>query len=165
MATDNRATVAQQLYDAFISDTRTNGEKFDRLADGSPQWMTDIVRAAHGDMMPDDMRYTMIRECLSNLVDYDPDDWQDRDSEIADSLVDVYNTARVRWLASHLSRGAYCDEALEEGIADRESVYNIIGSGQYMEYREILAQLIGAIEERAEELAESGDETDDDSDE
>jgi hypothetical protein len=167
MATDNRAAIAQSIADAFTTGTRTDGTEYVFLADGHPDWMRDIMHAAHGDMLPDDYRYSMIRECISSLTDRDPDDWEDDVIEIADGLVDVYNHARVKWLESSLARGAYCDDALEEGLASADSgIYAIIGIGQYMEYREILGALIQAIEERAEEESadDSADDAADDSD-
>lgn len=156
----NRNQIARAFADAFITDKRADGVEFVRLADGSPEWMTEAVRAAHCDMMPEDTRYSMIRECADALADRDADEWEDSTGEIADGLVDVYNNARLTWLASNLHRAAYCDEAQDEGlVSDKASMFDRIGVGQYMEYDEILRELVQAFQDRADEEEETDDES------
>lgn len=141
------------LSRAFMRDTRTSGEEFTRLADDSPEWMRDIVRACHGNMMPDDWRYRMIEECADALADREPDQWEDDSHEIADSLVDVYNGPRLQWLASRLDRSAYVDEARDEGLISPDAdTFDQLGIGQFMEYREILDLLIRAIGDTADDI-------------
>lgn len=150
---DTRTLVAEELYRALVTDTRTNGETFIKLVDGHPDWMTDVMHEAHGDMLPDDWRYKMIDEVLGDLLEYDPDNWEDRSSEICDGLVDVYNSDRMKWLNSHHSRASYVDEARDEGLIGRDAdLMDQLGSGQYREYEEILHSLVRSITERAEEL-------------
>lgn len=143
--------LASQLFDAMETKTRDNGDSFVKLAEGSPEWMTEAVHAAHGDMLPDDWRYRKIMEAAEALASGDdPDDG----GEWADNAVDVYDADRLRWLASHSSRVDYCDEAAEEyggegGMIDR------MGWGQYREASEVWALLVEALRDL---------ETDDDSD-
>lgn len=149
---DKYTASAQALLDALITDKRTDGTEFVRLADGSPQWMTDAVHAAHGDMLPDDTRYSMIRECLSEMIQMDPEEWDYSSNQIADTLIPVYNAERIKWLASHLNRAAYCDEAQEQSfVSEKSSLMDRIAAGMYVEYIEIADSLISSVNDRAEE--------------
>ena len=58
-----------------------------RLKDGAPEWVTDLVHDAHGDMLPDDWRYSVIQDALETIAD--SDDPEDASGEFADSQVDV----------------------------------------------------------------------------
>lgn len=159
---ERKAKIAQSLYDALNAEERDDGSKFYRLDAGSPEWMTDIIRAAHCDMMPDDWRYKMIVELLCDLTSDDPDQWEEHISEYADRNTDVYNSELLRWLASHLERAFYCDEARDEGYVNEDSdMYARISAGQAFEYREIGYALVNAIAARADEDASAADENGD----
>jgi len=140
----NAQTAAQALYNALIIDKRTDGTEFIRLDTDSPEWMQNAVRDAHAGMLPDDTRYSMIRECAGALADLE--DWENT-HETADGLVDIYNNDRLIWLASSLSRADYCDEAQSEDyVSESASMFDRIGAGQYMEYSEILGSLVGSLQ-------------------
>lgn len=128
------------------------GETFVRLREGSPAWMTDVVRAAHdgGEMLPDDWRYAAIRSALDCIAE--SDDAEDAAHEWADSEIDVYTSSRLEWLGSHSARLGYCDEARREGIAG-ESLLDQIGAGQYTEAREVFEQTLAALKVEAERAA------------
>lgn len=155
---------AQALYEALETRKREDGSRFVTLRDGSPEWMTEVVHAAHGDMLPDDWRYA----CIAAAAEYiaEADDPEDADSEFADSQVDIYNGARFAWLASNLNRMGYCDEAQEEGIAsETATVVELIGAGQYMEAAEVYSMLLSALTEQVEEDdADTDTDTDTDAD-
>ncbi len=102
------------------------------LCDNAPQWAVDVVRKAHGDMMPDDWRYHVIRAACEYLSE-DRDD----DHEFADGQVDVYTSDRTAWLASSLDRVAYVVDAAADYGA-RPDPIDAIAQGQYAEAEEIL---------------------------
>jgi hypothetical protein len=140
------SAIISAFFAAMITDKRTDGTDFIRLDNDAPEWMSDAIQKAHGGMMPDDMRYKMIRECLGNMLDRIADDAEDFDNldtgEIADGLVDIYNMARLEWLASSLYRAEYCDDAQADGlVAEDATIFDRIGMGQYQEYSEILWSL------------------------
>lgn len=144
---------------AFESDKREDGTDFLKLSENKAEWMTDAIRAAHADMMPEDRRYAMILESLEKIVDCMDDDAEDFDNlssgELADSMVDIYNWDRLQWLASNLYRAYYCDEAAENGLSENATMFERIGYGQYMEYVEILESLYNSILEVCENQEEN----------
>lgn len=153
------AIVATEFYKAFEPAKRdATGETFYRLKDGSPQWMTDAIHAAHdalaGGRMPDDWVYDACRGIASDLDDLEPADAQsalDEMHEIADSQVDVYTSALTKWLASHSDNIALCDEACEELGSDDTDTIKRISLGQYHAYELIGAALIGVFETESDE--------------
>jgi hypothetical protein len=55
------------MSQAFETRKRDNGDKYVALKDGSPEWMTDVCHKAHGDMLPDDWRYSFISEAVDYI--------------------------------------------------------------------------------------------------
>ena len=151
--TEKLATVAKEFAEAFITDKRDDGKKFTKLRDGSPQWMTDAVHAAHGDIMPDDWIFDQCDSIARSLTEYEPERWEDAAHDIADGLVDVYNNDRARWLAIHLDFGAIVDEAVEE-LGCEGGIYDRIGIGQYRFLSSMVGALVNAITEEAERREE-----------
>lgn len=92
MTTQTIKSLASAMYSAFITDTRANGEEFIRLADGSPEWMTNVIHAGHGDLLPDDYRYRTIREACGFLADLD----EDEDLDDAPSPSPMTSTSTMR---------------------------------------------------------------------
>jgi hypothetical protein len=133
---------AQEAYDWFETAERQEVESITRLKEGAPEWVTELVYRAHGEFLPDDWRYVAIRAALGDIADNEPDDLDEYAAEWADGHVDVYNAARVQWLASNLNRAAYCDEAAAEfGLDEERGIFHLIGLGQYMEASEVYASI------------------------
>lgn len=132
---------AEAFAGSFEQAERSDGETFIRLRSGSPTWMTDIVRAAHGEMLPDDWRYACIAAAAEHIAQYDSEDEaQDADGPFADGQVDVYTSDRYDWLSSHGYRSGYCDEAREEygySPAEAMTIEDQIALGQYYEASEV----------------------------
>lgn len=140
------------LAGSFETRRRDSGEDFTVCKDDAPEWVRDAVRSAHGDMLPEDTKYSMICESAGKLTEYADDDstvdsLRDQIGEMADSMVDIYSADRVRWLASDFRRAFYIDDAREEGLIGPDtSTLDQIGIGQFQEYYEILGHLLSAIE-------------------
>ena len=108
------------------------------LKDEAPEWCSKLVREIHGDMLPDDWKYLHIYLMADGIAE---DGFQD-EHEVAESLVDVYNSALTDWLASHGARQGYCDEADEQGlVAETADIIKRIQMGQYLELLEIYQAL------------------------
>lgn len=153
--TDTRAALAQKLYKAFCTGTRSKamgGGTFYKLRSNAPQWMTDAIREAHdrGDILPNDWIYDQCHTIASNMSDTDPADWEDSVGEWADSGVDIYNSDRSRWLGSHGAFASIVDEAVSELGHSDQGLIGDIGLGQYYMIERIAQVLIRAVTDKAE---------------
>jgi hypothetical protein len=142
--------LADQVYAQFEKRTRDNGREFWVLKDGKPEWVQDLCHEAHGDMAPDDWKYQFVLEAVAAFSEADdPDDVQ--------LEADVYNSELLQWLASHLARAGYVDEAVQEyGIGTKDfDLMSCIGLGQLREKEEVLSIVRNYLERMAEESEES----------
>lgn len=147
-------TAAQEFTAALIADTRPDGTSFVRCTDDAPEWVREAVYAAHAGMMPDDTKYSMVRDvadAIAEALEYS-EDLDDARHERVDGLVPTYNSDRVKWLASHLDRASYVDDARREYGTEGADLFDQLGAGIYAEYDEIWGILADAIAERADEL-------------
>ena len=148
------AKVAAQSFETArraTGDTETgpreNGEEYVRITKGSPDWVSEMVYEAHGEMFPDDWKYACISAACEWIAGSE-DPW-DEVSEFADAYVDVYTSDRIAWLASHLFRPGYCTEAAEEFGTESHDVIELIGLGQYYEANEVYSIVLGFLERQA----------------
>lgn len=113
-----------------------------------------LALAAHSDgsMLPDDWRYEFIAYALSALSETnDPDD--------IDIEADVYTSELTAWLHSRNDRTAYCDEAVSEGlISEGSDMFARLTAGQYLEKREVLAQVRAYLESELDDMTTVDDE-------
>lgn len=147
---------AGAAYKWFETAHRPDGETYDRIRDGAPEWIGDVTYAAHGagDILPDDYRYEWTRAALAHIADggYDTaDDARDDAWEFADSSVGVMNATRFAWLASDLSRQGYVDEAMSE-FGPFDSIAQAIGAGMAREAEEVYYEVVQALENHAENV-------------
>lgn len=139
---------AREAVDWFESatrgDTGKDEDRYIRTKDGTPEWVRDIVHAAHGsDFLPDDYRYKWTMEALEYIADADdPED----SSDFADQAVDEYTGARFAWLASNLQRASYVDDAIENLGRSDQGIIGDIGLGQYQEAGEVYGIVLDALE-------------------
>jgi hypothetical protein len=159
------SSLADEAYALFQRRERDNGESFTSLKDTAPEWLHDLVREAHGEFLPDDWRYDAIRSALGDIGDSGAetaDDLDDVAHEFADGNVDTYNAARIAWLASHLSRAGYCDDAAQEfgfEVTQERGIFDLIGLGQYRESEEIFQSVRESLEARLEEMQDADEES------
>lgn len=137
--------VARRMARRFTQRTREDGTKYTTLTDEADEWMRDVVREAHGDMLPDDWRYEAIASAVEFIAE--EDDADDRQDEWADGYVDVYSSALIEWLGSHGARAGYVQEARDDFGDAGEDVWEEIRRGQFYEAREVIGLVLGALEE------------------
>lgn len=137
------AGLAGEVLARFEQRTRADEHTFWCLTDGSPDWMKDLCHDAHGDMMPDDHRYSFIVGALTVLAEDD----QDGDSIEAD----CYTADLTGWLQSRTDRFAYCDQAVEEGYGFTDTV-TLLALGQLMEKREVFELVKASLEAQVDDL-------------
>lgn len=144
--------VAKDAERYFETAKRTDGGSFLRTKDGTPDWVTDLIREAHDGMLPDDWRYDCIHAALEAIADGD-----EEGNDFADAYVDVYTSDLHAWLASNNTRSSYVDDAITEmGRSDR-GIDGDIATGQYMEACEVFASVLQSCEEIADELTDQED--------
>lgn len=146
-------SLAGEAYDWFTTEKRGD-ETIVTLKDSDerPEWVHDLVYAAHGEFLPDDWRYASIRSALGAISDdFDGDEIDDFGAQWSDGNVATYTHARLQWLASNLSRTAYCDDARDEyGEPQESGITALIGLGMYAESREVFDAVRSALESELE---------------
>lgn len=148
----NIQELAQEVLKQFQTKTRDEGQSFVSLKDDHPEWMQDLCREAHGDMLPDDNRYEMIQEALQAIAD------SDEDADLSDVMheieADFRNADLLAWVSSSLSRAGYVNEAVEQGYADVSNfdLFRTLQAGQIMEKNEVFASIQNSLEERLSDL-------------
>lgn len=140
-----------QLSEALEQDERDNGETFVRLAEGSPQWMTDVIHEAHGDKLPDDTTYRFIQRVADHLVDDLEEDGDEEDATEALRTIepDVYTSDLTAWLHARNDHVFYLSEASSEfGPMDG---FQLLSVAQQMHIQEVGDALIRALVERVDD--------------
>jgi hypothetical protein len=130
---------AKEAFRALETKKRDNGDSYQAFKSGSPEWMKNLAREAHGDMLPDDFRYEFIAEALEAISRYDDTD------EARDSLeADIYTHGLTRWLHSRNDRTSYVDQAIQEfGVSSTDQA---LGLGQLLEKQEIFDLVVSFLE-------------------
>ena len=117
--------------------------------ENTPEWVRDLCHDAHGDMMPDDVRYGMIPDALSALEEYGDED------EARDSIeAPIYTSKLTDWLGSRADRTSYVDEARQEFEPSDMGIVGDLMRGWLMEAWEVFDSVQGSLEDRAESEAE-----------
>lgn len=132
----------------FETKTREDGTSFVALRDGRPEWLVDLVRAAHGPMLPDDRIHDLAHACV--LFVRDEDDYDDRADEWADGCCDTYSADLFEWAGSHAARLGFVEEAREEWGEEGATVLEWFQRGQYLEAREVFGSVVSSLEDAAE---------------
>lgn len=169
ITTETIQAVAKELADAFTTDTRNDGTTFHKFADDAPEWITEknedgaylshrIHQAIDG-RLPDDWVYEHASYIADRLTEFeDIDAMRDAAYEIAGNLVDVYSSARLKWLASNLNNVALCDEAVEEiGYDKEQGILGMIAAGQLKALEALAMALVTEIENEATRREETAD--------
>jgi hypothetical protein len=131
-----------------------DGGTFYALRKGSPEWMRDLMRAAHrdGDIFPDDWRYACAFAACEAIAECeDGAHLDERGHDFADAYVDTYTHDLTAWLASSNHRVGYVDEAREYYGNDGEWTMDYaLPMGQYVEAREVFDAVVEYLAERVE---------------
>lgn len=146
---DDDATVrdlARAMAGRFTTRTRADDTKYVCLTDEAEEWMRDVAREAHNDMLPDDWRYDAIASAVEFIAS--EDDYDDRLDEWADGMVDVYSWDLIAWLGSQAARAEYVQEARDEWGDAGESIYDELSRGQFFELREVVSLVVQSLEAR-----------------
>lgn len=143
--------LARAMQDALERKTRDSGAEYVTLKDGSPAWMLDVVRIAHGDMLPDDTRYLMIEAAVDAIAEAEPDG--DLDVQVYAMPEPLYYDDTARWLSTYGgARLDYVDQAREEGFVDDDATtWDQIAAGIVYERREVFDLVLSTLRDLADD--------------
>jgi hypothetical protein len=141
--------LAEQLSAAFETNKRNDGNEFVSLKDGSPEWMTDVIRSAHGNKLPDDTTYKFIERAADALAD--SDEQSDPYEVIQEIEADIYTSDLTAWLHARVDHVFYLNEVLEEcsGISDGAQ---LLMAAQKKQIDEVGYALVSALQNAAEQM-------------
>ena len=127
ITTTNQKEQLRKFYDAFNIEPSGHIQ----LKEDQKETYQSFVRALHDDELPNNWRYTIITDLLQNFVnEYDQDDLENYLNEITDSLVDIYNSDRAKWLADDINRGCIDLKNLNMDEPNM-TIFDLIGQAQY----------------------------------
>jgi hypothetical protein len=132
----NIEELAQQYADCFETATRIDGTDFIRLKTKNED-ITNLIREAHRNMMPCDIKYQFIHDALEAIAESD-----DIDDIYLET--DIYNSDLLKWVSSNLTRAYYVDEAV--GEMGYENFYTSLRDGQLRERDEVLCSVKNSLE-------------------
>lgn len=149
--------VIEAFADAFEEAKRSDGTRFYRLREGSPQWMADAVRDAHDGALPYDWRYEACFRVVDKMREYDVEALDDSLHEIADTLVDDWMSDLALWLGAHPAHAEAVNEAMTSWcVEETMDIAGRISLGQMWLLRLIACRLWAAIKDQAAELRKRG---------
>lgn len=132
--------LASELQQAFVTSKRNDGAEYVHLKDGSPDWMTEVIRDVHGDKLPDDTVYSLISRCVDAIAD-GGDDPQESLDDIEPA---TYTNDLTAWLHARNDHVYYLTEALEE--SEFKDGFALLSYALSIQIREIGGALLAALE-------------------
>jgi len=127
ITTTNQKEQLRKFYDAFNIEPCGHIS----LKEDQKETYQDFVRELHDDELPNNWRYEIITDLLQNFVnEYDQNDLENYLDEITDSLVDIYNSDRAKWLADDINRGCIDLKNLNMDEPNM-TIFDLIGQAQY----------------------------------
>ncbi len=112
---------------SFITDTRSDGSTFTRLADDAPEELRQAVEAAHAGTLPNDWIYDECKAAFEAALN------DNNVHEYADSRVDIYTHSLYRWAADMVGTDLYtnAEEEAEDLQSADSSIEDRIRTVQY----------------------------------
>ena len=137
--------LARILADSLTTQER-NGKTITVTKDDKPEWVVDVIHAAHGNLLPDDWTYEVVGEVAELLADGDDD---------SDIEADIYTHDLLQWLAEYPNAADAVDEWYDETGEPRGALIEQLQQGQYKAKRDIFYAVESALEELATEEEET----------
>lgn len=143
--------LARECAEMLETQKRDNGKSYVAFKRDAPEWMRDMARDAHGDLLPDDFIYEYIAEALEAISM--ADDAEDIERACDELEPDVYTSGILKWLSA---RGFMCvDEALSDCGMQVDGVnttlFDAVMLAQVEEKRRVFNAVVHFLKQRAEE--------------
>ena len=139
--------LAKMARCAFSLETRDNGTEYWTANRCAPDWISELVRMAHGYFWADDYRYKFIVHALDEL-----EEAEDLDEAGHQWDFEPYLSRLADWLGSHNHRFSYCDDWAEE-MGQPEDTYHRLAGGHLQERLEVLHSVRASLEEQRQVMA------------
>lgn len=142
---------------AFEARTRTDGTVFWAIKDGAPEWVSDIVYAAHFGALPCSWRYDKISDLahefgdVETFADFDAAQW-------ADSVADVYTSDVLKWFSGVSYAVDAVDDAAAEWGMDTKGIVEQIMTGQAFMLHELACAVVSALQDQVDQYQAHADE-------
>ncbi len=143
--------IIETMRDSLIEKDFGNGVVKVITKDDSPSWVTEIIHDAHGNDMPRDDIYSVIKRVVEHLFNNDVDDIDDAKDSLSEVESDVYTRDLLEWLAGNLGNIDYLGQAAEMGITDG---FQLLSYGQLLFIQEIGCNLLDSINDHIDEIEE-----------
>jgi hypothetical protein len=108
----------------------------------------EFYHHAHGDLLPDDYRYTMIYDIINSLNNTDNLENYDDLSEL-EQLIPTYTSDLLNWIASNNTRHTYVDDFREE-FGPQSTIIKEISGGYLMELQETYNLITNYLDENCD---------------
>jgi hypothetical protein len=150
--------LAEEYHALFVLGKRGDGTEYWHIPreERTPE-LTELCHKAHGDMLPDDWRYSFIVEALALISE----SANPRDERLE---ADIYTHELTSWLHSRADRHGYCDEFRDE-FGEPDNTFNLLQGGQYMEKQEVYHSVLSSLESMLEDEEEEDEEESEESEE
>ena len=114
--------------------------------------LQSIVQEAHLGEFPNDWRFDTVHSIASTLAempdseDWDVDNFRDESHEVADSLVDVYTSDLLQWVAGNINRHQWDDSDIANGVEPHGDIAALVRLRQYEEIESMVHAVLLQIE-------------------
>ena len=140
--------LAKLVRCTFSLETRDNGSEYWTHNRCAPEWISELVRTAHGDMFfLEDYRYRFIVHALDELEEAEDVDEAGHHWEF-----EPYLARLADWLGSHNHRFSYCDDWADE-MGQPEDTYHLLAGGHLQERLEVLDSVRASLEAQLQVMA------------
>jgi hypothetical protein len=121
-----------------------DGVPYWAISHGAPDTLTDAVRDAHGQWLPNDAVYLLCWQVWSWLADFAENGGDlgrdDLAHECADGVLDrdyVYRAERLEWFRNDPGAMDYCDTFAEDYAGQYAPISETIGNGLWLRLRHV----------------------------
>ena len=145
--------LAKEMQDQFKLIRREDGSEIWVLKDDHPEWMQDVMYAAHSDgaSLPDDTVYDLAHDCINAIAECDKEDDADTLRDAIDEIEPEYRTWQLFTWAARWSE--YIDEVCSEFggtmIKSSSELEAMLRMAQSLQIERIGGLIIEALEELA----------------
>lgn len=138
------------LVSCFQDAKRDDGSAYIRKASDSPNWVRELIYDCHDGELPNDARYSLIRDAAISISAQhfsDADDARDAIPDLSVDLLPTYETEILQWFAGNNTRLTDCDTYLEGTGAFVASTYALLSAGYQLAAENVLGLIVDSLED------------------